>query len=133
MKHRSWIAPNDSMIQTHQIEQPSTTISALTDQGVVYSQLSFGSNADVDILYFLIEMFKLIKAGHKDDYKQYTSKLVVVMDNASVHRTDLISKFFDKACVVCVTLPQYTPEMNPIEKFFRSVKYRMSRANLFKK
>ena len=121
------------MIQTHQVESPSTTISALTDEGVVYSQLSLGSNEDIDILHYLIELRKALKAQHKDDYLEFISKLVVIMDNASVHRTGPIHWFFDKSGIVCVTLPQYTPEFNPIEKLFRSVKCQISRANLYDK
>ena len=54
-----------------------------------------------------------------------------MLDNASVHKTDLISKFFEKSGIVAVTLPQYSPQMNPIERFFRAVKRRIANANLF--
>ena len=73
------------MIFTHQVETPCTTISALTDQGVVYSQLSQGTNTDLDILHFLVELQKALKTQHEANYQEYISKLVVVMDNASVH------------------------------------------------
>ena len=56
----------------------------------MYSQVSFGSNEDSDILHFLIELKKALKTDHKDDYREYISKLVIVMDNASIHKTDLV-------------------------------------------
>lgn len=131
LKYNSWIGPGDTMIKMHQVESPSTTISALTDDGIVYSQLSFGSNDDTDILHFLIELKKTLKAQHKDEYRMFLSKLVLVMDNASVHKTELVSKFFEKSGIVAVTLPQYSPQMNPIERFFRAVKRKVANANLF--
>ena len=86
----------------------------------------------MDILHFLIELQKALKAHHKEEYQDYISQLVVIMDNASVHRTKVIGDFFRKTKIVCITLPQYTPEFNPIEKYFRMVKYSITRANLFK-
>ena len=76
-------------------------------------------------------MQKELREAHKDDYLIYLSKLVIILDNASVHRTEMIARFFEKSGIVAVTLPQYTPEMNPIEKFFRSVKCKISRSNLY--
>ena len=76
-------------------------------------------------------MQKELREAHKDDYLIYLSKLVIILDNASVHRTEMIARFFEKSGIVAVTLPQYTPEMNPIEKFFRLVKKQMAKANLF--
>lgn len=105
MKYTSWLGPNDTMVHIHQVEHPSTTISALTDQGVVYSQLSFGSNTDEDIVHFLIGLQKVLKEAHEDDYLLYIRRLVIVLDNASVHRTELVSKFFEKSGIVGVTLP----------------------------
>lgn len=97
----------------------------------MYSQLSFGSNTDEDILHFLIGLQKILKDTHQDDYLLYIWRLVIVLDNASVHWTEQIAKFFEKSGIVGVTLPQYTPEMNPIEKFFGLVKKQMAKANLY--
>ncbi len=54
---------------------------------------------------------------------------MVVFDNASIHLTEPIHTFFKKKAIVAITLPQYTPQMNPIEKVFRAVKLKMARSN----
>ncbi|MBK8156366.1 MAG: transposase [Streptococcus sp.] len=51
------------------------------------------------------------------------------MDNCAIHLTEKIQNFFEKTGIVCITLPQYTPEFNPIEKYFRMVKSKMSYSN----
>ena len=51
------------------------------------------------------------------------------MDNCAIHLTPRIHAFFDKAGMVCITLPQYTPDFNPIEIFFRMIKSRISYSN----
>ncbi|MBK8156397.1 MAG: transposase [Streptococcus sp.] len=113
----------------HSPEPVSTTISALSDEGVLYSQVRQGINTDMEFLHFLIELEKKLHRKYIDTYKVYKSKLVVVFDNASIHLTDSIYTFFRKKAIVAITLPQYSPWMNPIEKVFRAVKLKMSRSN----
>ncbi|MBK8156381.1 MAG: transposase [Streptococcus sp.] len=67
----------------------------------------------------------MLHQKYKDQYKVYKSKLIVVFDNASIHLTESIKIFFRKKAIVAITLPQYTPQFNPIEKVFRAVKLKM--------
>ncbi len=130
MKYTSWVKPGeDETVIIHSPEPVSTTISALSDEGVLYSQVRQGINTDMEFLHFLIELEKKLHRKYIDTYKVYKSKLVVVFDNASIHLTDSIYTFFRKKAIVAITLPQYSPWMNPIEKVFRAVKLKMSRSN----
>ena len=54
----------------------------------------------------------------------------MVLDNASTHKTSAIKTWFQQAGIMAVTLPQYTPEWNPIEKVFSVVKGLVAKANL---
>lgn len=83
------------------------------------------------MLHFLIELQKGLQELKKDEYRDYASKLFVILDNASIHRTTLIDTFFRKKGLVAVTLPQYTPDFNPIEKMFWSVKHHIQSSNLY--
>lgn len=47
---------------------------------------------------------------------------VLVMDNASFHRTPEIKEMCDAAGVKLLYLPPYSPDLNPIEEFFAELK-----------
>lgn len=47
---------------------------------------------------------------------------VIVMDNASFHRTERVKQMCDEAGVKLVYLPPYSPDLNPIEEFFAELK-----------
>jgi len=47
---------------------------------------------------------------------------VLVMDNASFHRSDRIQAFCDSFGVHLVYLPPYSPDLNPIEEWFGELK-----------
>lgn len=129
VKYESWVGPEDRFVLTHQTEQPSTAICALCDDGVVYSLVKFGTNTDLEFLSFLMKLKHELRERYKEQYTELLSQLVFVMDNCAIHLTARIHTFFEKSGIVCITLPQYTPEFNPIEVFFRSVKNKVSYSN----
>ena len=47
---------------------------------------------------------------------------VVVMDNASFHKSSLIKEAIEDAGCKLVYLPPYSPDLNPIEKFWANLK-----------
>ena len=49
-------------------------------------------------------------------------KSVIVMDNASFHRTDRVEQLCAEAGVKLVYLPPYSPDLNPIEELFAELK-----------
>lgn len=49
-------------------------------------------------------------------------KSVLIMDNASFHRSDRIEEMCTDAGVKLVYLPPYSPDLNPIEEFFSDLK-----------
>ena len=50
------------------------------------------------------------------------SRSVLVMDGASAHKWAPITEFFDALDIVYVLTPAYTPECNPIEVTFNTLK-----------
>ncbi|WP_345448779.1 IS630 family transposase, partial [Deinococcus depolymerans] len=55
--------------------------------------------------------------------KHVTGELVVVLDNAAIHRAKAVSAFVEtQARLSLVYLPPYSPEFNPIEKVWAYVK-----------
>ena len=59
--------------------------------------------------------------------KEYKKKLVIILDNAKLHTVEKVRQFFSNRGFMGITLPQYTPEWNPIELLFRNVKNRIYR------
>ena len=47
---------------------------------------------------------------------------VVVMDNASFHESKLIKEAIEEAGCKLIFLPPYSPDLNPIEKFWANLK-----------
>lgn len=47
---------------------------------------------------------------------------VLVMDNASIHRSDEVRRLCHEAGVKLIYLPPYSPDRNPIEEFFAELK-----------
>jgi transposase len=65
--------------------------------------------------------------GCFDDFCQtLTKKTVVVMDNASIHRSDQFEECrprWKKQGLIVKYLPAYSPELNLIEILWRRIKY----------
>lgn len=53
------------------------------------------------------------------------SKSVLILDNASVHRKNAIYDIADEYGFRVLFLPPYSPDLNPIEKFWANVKKRL--------
>ena len=45
------------------------------------------------------------------------------MDNCAIHHVPEVYKLFDDTGILVLFLPPYSPDMNPIEEAFSSVKY----------
>jgi len=43
---------------------------------------------------FLIELEKKLKEKEKKDWNKYRKKLIVILDNATIHRTEQVKGFF---------------------------------------
>lgn len=50
---------------------------------------------------------------------------VVIMDNATFHKSDIVRKLIERAGCKLLFLPPYSPDLNPIEKFWALFKSRV--------
>lgn len=105
-----------------------TSINALTSDGVLYSKLKQGTNSTQDIIDFLSQLE--LELQSRLDFNSYRSWVVIVFDNATIHKTNWVRNWFDSHQLLALTLPQYTPEWNPIEKAYSILKYTISTQNL---
>ena len=123
LKFRSWVSlDNPSHITLPTSSRSVTAISALFDDGTLLTQLRIGTNTEEELLLFLLRMEDWIREDKGPGFIEFRRKLVIIMDNAGIHVTQSIKNFFVSCAFQGVTLPQYSPQMNPIEKVFSLVK-----------
>jgi transposase len=88
---------------------------AYSQDGILLSRV-FQGTTEGDIFEDFIEQL-LPHCGRWPEPKS-----VIVMDNASFHRTEKIEQLCYEAGVKLVYLPPYSPDLNPIEEFFAELK-----------
>lgn len=93
---------------------------ALSQDGIVLSQVFRGST-DARVFEDFIEQL-LQHCNRWPDPKS-----VLVMDNASFHRTKRIEQICLNTRVKLIYLPPYSPDLNPFEEFFSELKHFIKR------
>ena len=88
---------------------------AYAQDGVVLAQVFQGSTDSVVFESFIEQLLP-----HCGKWPEPRS--VLVMDNASFHRSDRIDQLCAAAGVKLLYLPPYSPDLNPIEEFFAELK-----------
>lgn len=53
---------------------------------------------------------------------------IVILDNLGSHKAKPIRRAVRQACAKLLFLPQYSPDLNPIEEFFAKLKHRLRAA-----
>ncbi|CEJ62928.1 Putative Transposase [Penicillium brasilianum] len=96
-------------------DQRYQILPAYCQDGIVLSRVFQGST-DATLFADFIEQL-LRHCGRWPEPKS-----VIVMDNASFHRSDRIEEMCSDAGVKLVYLPPYSPDLNPIEEFFSELK-----------
>ena len=56
----------------------------------------------------------------------YEKRMVIMFDNASIHKTKFVKQLIKKLKWVAFTIPHYSPELNQIEHKFGILKTKIS-------
>jgi hypothetical protein len=88
---------------------------AYAQDGIVLCRVFQGAT-DADVFEDFIEQL----LQHCNRWPE--PKSVLVMDNASFHRTEKIQRMCLDSGVKLIYLPPYSPDLNPIEEFFSELK-----------
>ena len=93
-----------------------TSIVAGLCQKQVIAPLQYGGTMDATLFKFWLETMLLpsIKPGS-----------IIVMDNARFHPKKVLCEIAQKAGCYVLFLPPYSPDLNPIEKFWAWMKTRL--------
>jgi len=86
------------------------------NQDKVIAPLAFegDTNTDVFITYLEKVLVPSLRKGQ-----------VVIMDNAAFHKSPRIKKIIEDAGCSLIFLPPYSPDLNPIEHFWHSIKNKL--------
>lgn len=127
LKLRSWVhAKGEEKVIKPYNSDSIACMAALTDEGQFLCKLRKGTNKEVQFIDFFLDLVQWLRKHLKQKYTQYRRKLVVCMDNASIHLTKEVEEAFKCLGVVALTLPPYTPEYNPIENVFALFKHKVN-------
>ena len=63
----------------------------------------------------------------------YEKRMVIMFDNASIHKTKAVKQLIKKLKWVAFTIPPYSPELNQIEHTFGILKTKISKRNFNEK
>jgi len=58
-------------------------------------------------------------------FEKYWNRVVLIFDNATIHTGTLVQNFCKNWGWFALTLPAYSPQFNPIELMFRSIKAKL--------
>jgi hypothetical protein len=72
VKFHSWVPKeNPDYVIQHQLCKSTTAISALTDQGLLISELRYGTNTSREIFLFLVELEKKLEKLQGKGWTKY--------------------------------------------------------------
>ena len=100
-----------------------SSIAALCSEGVM-AVTSTTDTINADIFYDFVQG-ELIP--NMNPFDGSSSKCIAVMDNCAVHHVPIVEDLFSDAGILLIWLPPYSPDLNPIEEAFSSVKAYLKR------
>ena len=86
-------------------------------EGIMASNNSINSK---NFKWFINDVFELLKSN-----SNYSSKVWIIMDNSRVHTSDECRGFFKKLRIKWITIPPYSPQLNPTEKLIAVIKKKL--------
>ena len=67
-----------------------------------------------------LEFLKKLRQANFDHF------LIIILDNAKIHKAKIIREFCQKNQIIFVYLPPYSPDLNPIEFVWKDLKKKLS-------
>lgn len=95
-----------------------TSIVAAKKENEIVAPFAFSGSMNGDLFEGWLEHILVPEFKNPD-------KSVLILDNASWHKKDAIYDIADKYGFIVIFLPPYSPDLNPIEKFWANVKRRL--------
>jgi hypothetical protein len=114
-RKRGWSPIGLPILDTQRLRRDKrwSVLPALTLEGYLEDPLIVEGAVTMDLFeeWFEGKVLPQLQPGH-----------IIVMDNASIHRSDLVKELCDNAGIQLEVLPPYSPDFNPIEESFNTLK-----------
>ena len=118
-KSFSWIPKGkEQIIKSIWFRNSWSLVTAITSTGGVIAMKRIGSIKSILFIEFLRELIKFIK----EDERINPIHWFVMLDNASIHRAEIVQKYMQSENLNIAFIPQYWPELAPIEHYFSKLK-----------
>ncbi|QHV96543.1 IS630 family transposase [Spirosoma endbachense] len=109
-KHRS--------VNTNRVSQSTFGFYALQGQSIV----EFMVNGKADTIKTMLQSVRTVNPT--------AHRIVLIWDNARSHLDQQVQRFAWQLGIYLVALPPYSPNLNPIERIWKSIRYRLSQVGL---
>lgn len=96
-------------------------ITAVSPIGLHATQLIEGANDRVTFENFFFQLAQSLRSQPRSCNRD----IVVVMDNATIHKHEMIRKVAARFQVGVLFLAEYSPWLNPCEQVFNAIKRRL--------
>jgi transposase len=114
IKERCWTKKGEEITgeRSGKFRERTSVIAAL-NQDEVMAPMRFQGTANTELFLYWIEYFLI---------PVLTSRQVVIMDNASIHKSPKVKELIEKAGCYLIYLPPYSPDLSPIENYWAVMK-----------
>ena len=118
-KSLSWIPKGkEQIIKNICFRNSWSLIMAITSNGSTIAAKQNGSITSILIIDFLRELVRFVKESEGVEPEH----CLVILDNASIHRSEIVRKKMQSENLNMAYIPQYSPELAPIEHYFSKTK-----------
>ena len=96
-----------------------SALAAMCSDGVIALELGEGTNNGEKFYEFVPGQL----IPEMSQFDGCASKSVVIMDNSIIHHVREVHEILNAAGILCIFLPPYSPDLNPLKDLFSYVKY----------
>ena len=123
-KSLSWIPKGkEQIIKSIWFRNSWSLVTAITTSGSV---IAAKRNKTITSDHFVEFLWKLVKFISKEE-KVEPQRCLFILDNASIHRSDKIKEYMKSKNLSIAYIPQYSPELAPIEHYFSKLKHEVTK------
>ena len=118
-KFKGWAYKGIHSSITSSVDEFSFTfLLAVSEFRIMGIMANSSSNTSDVFLYFLNQLWKEIYGESNQNNETYW----LIMDNASIHKTNEVRNFFINKCLHAVTIPPNNPALNAAENVIQAIK-----------
>ena len=93
-------------------------ISWITNSGCSFNASVSGTRDSHTCVEYLKELLNYLEIKHST----WSSQIQLLLDNASIHRAQIVRDYIESSGASIAFIPAYSPELAPVEKYFGAIK-----------